>query len=633
MLDKATKIIFSIVLTAAVLTGGLLAYQRHVIESASKTVELVMDWRDIQTLSALSKYPTDKLLTDIKARGITSIGLFEETLNDAAAMGEIYHAGGSGILRIKALNPILSDLVSKREIKPEKTYLLSYNPEIRKRIMRQLHYTLPNGSIRNIGEKVIELDESEIMLKDIGVGMSEAVRGYLIKKGFSIVPRVSNDPRYDVEGKISELAGSSAIIFDGEEILGYPDKINVLAKAMKKNGIKYGNVEIVKQNGDKKLKHLMGDQVVRVHSIPKDELLKVNKDEALIRFSRAVKERSIRLIYVRPFLPPQIAEDPIKYHLQYLSEIKTELEEAGYQMGKASAISGLQPAGWQIIVIGLGVAVILLLLIDQFISVPWYLMWLVFILSPFVMVAVGAESRGFMLEKTLAFLAAVSVPAYAVISQYSRKDQVLASGNVIINSILMMMNALAECAIGIFLITGLFANTRFMLGAEEFIGIKLALILPVLIVILYFIPRSKEKALDFLNQKISMLYILIALMLIGVFGVLLARSGNFTLPVPGFEKYARQLLETVLGIRPRTKEFLIGYPFLIMAGILFLKSKKEWLWILLAIGVIGPISLINSFTHIHSPLLVSLMRSINGLALGVIIGAIAGAVYLKLGKK
>lgn len=632
-MDRVTKIIFGLILSIAVGMGGFLAYQRHGIEASSKNVELAMDWRDIQTLAALSKYPVDKLLTEIKALGITSIGVFEETLSDANALGEIYYASGSGIIRFSGLNSTLSGLISKKMIRPDRTYILSYNPEARKRILGELLCSLPKESIKSLGEKVIEVSESEARLKDLTFGISEIIKNYLTKKGFSIIPRISNDPRYDVPCKVSELAGYHTIIFDGDEILGYPDKLNLLYLAMKRNNLNYGLVEIVKQDGDKKLKHLMGDSLVRVHSIPRDELLKINKDEALIRFARAVKERGIRLIYVRPFLPPQITDDPVKYNLAYLSEIKQIIEKSGFNLGPASSIKTFNPEGWQILLIGMGVVIITLLLIDAFIPMPWYLMLGALILSPFVMIIFGASDRSYLLEKGLALLAAIVTPSYAVISQYRDKKSFLPSGNIIFNSILLMMNVIAECAIGIFLIIGLLAGSKFMLGAEEFVGVKLSLIIPILIVVAYFIPRSKDQMLDLLNQKISVLYILLAAGLIGIFGVLLARSGNFTLPVPGFEKYARQLLEIILGVRPRTKEFLIGYPILITAGVLLLKEKKEWLWLFLAIGVIGPVSLINTFTHIHVPILISVMRSLNGLILGVLIGAAASAIYLKFSGK
>jgi len=47
-------------------------------------------------------------------------------------------------------------------------------------------------------------------------------------------------------------------------------------------------------------------------------------------------------------------------------------------------------------------------------------------------------------------------------------------------------------------------------------------------------------------------------------------------------------------------------------------SRKNWIFTLPA--VIGQVSLVNTYAHIHTPLLISLERSFNGMALGLILG-------------
>ncbi len=70
----------------------------------------------------------------------------------------------------------------------------------------------------------------------------------------------------------------------------------------------------------------------------------------------------------------------------------------------------------------------------------------------------------------------------------------------------------------------------------------------------------------------------------------------------------------------------MGYPFLILAGISLLRGKQKWLWLLAALGSIAPISVFNSFCHIHTPVMVSLGRTVNGVILGVIIGLVVGFI-------
>jgi hypothetical protein len=626
MLDKLTKVLLTIILCLAIGLGGFLAYQKHNAETSSRRVELTMDFRDLQMLSALSKVPLDKLLDEVKSRGIVSIGLLEETLPDAQALGEVMYAGGTGVLRLKGLNPMLDDLISKKKIKPQATYILSLNASALKRIKQQLNFILIKDDLKSLGEKVLEVNESEIRLREVGLGLSENITVYLKKKGFRIIPRLRNDIRYDVRSKIGALRGYDTVIFDGEEIMGYPEKINLLSQALKKVGIKYGWIEIIKQDGDLKLRGLMKQDIVRVHSVPKDELLKISQDEALARFTKAVQERGVRLLSIRPFLPPQITEDPVIYNLDYLSKAGLPagaLAKAGYDFGRASTPGQLTPSGWQILLLGMGVLIVTILLVDLFFHVPWYLIWLILFLGLFGMLYVGAFSRNYPLEKGLALLAAIVFPAYAVISTYSRPRP---------PALVMVINAVTETAIGVFLIIGLLSNTDFLIGSHTFAGVKLALILPILIVAAYFFLKPnnepisfksiKEKVLLFVGSRVPMLSILTVIAILGGLFVLVARSGNFTLPVPGFEKQARVWLELFFGVRPRTKEFLVGYPFLAIAGWCLLKNKTQFLWVLLAIGVIGPISLINTFTHVHTPVVISITRSVSGLVLGLAIGGI-----------
>ena len=101
--------------------------------------------------------------------------------------------------------------------------------------------------------------------------------------------------------------------------------------------------------------------------------------------------------------------------------------------------------------------------------------------------------------------------------------------------------------------------------------------------------------------------------------ILIIRSGNFFIfPRFALEEQFRQLLENVFYVRPRTKEFLIGYPFLLLA-FMYVDEKisRVWIWFFNIMGSIALISVINSFCHLHTPLQVSLYRTVLGALLGV----------------
>jgi hypothetical protein len=140
-------------------------------------------------------------------------------------------------------------------------------------------------------------------------------------------------------------------------------------------------------------------------------------------------------------------------------------------------------------------------------------------------------------------------------------------------------------------------------------------LLPIAVVVFTLIRPLGE----WLKKSIPVRYLL-GLGVLGLAGILyILRTGNFGLPVLSFEVQAREFLENVLVVRPRTKELFLGHPALYFA----LHSKephKSW-W--LPLSVIGQISLVNTFTHTHTFLWVSLLRTAYGLVFGYFIGWLA----------
>ena len=175
-------------------------------------------------------------------------------------------------------------------------------------------------------------------------------------------------------------------------------------------------------------------------------------------------------------------------------------------------------------------------------------------------------------------------------------------------------------------------NVYAVLSTQEFIqriylfrGVKLALLLPAVASI--FILFKLQELRDLLNREIKVKHVVYACAVLALFGILLVRSGNVSfLPASSAEGYVRSSIEQFFGIRPRLKEFLFGQPLLYI-GI--------WLWLMksgpqrrpsalakacLVFSLIGQASVVNTFTHIHTPILVSLLRTLYGCALGFLIG-------------
>src|SRR3989442_12894460 len=123
----------------------------------------------------------------------------------------------------------------------------------------------------------------------------------------------------------------------------------------------------------------------------------------------------------------------------------------------------------------------------------------------------------------------------------------------------------------------------------------------------------------------------IGALVVGVAAViLLARSGNFGLPVLSIEERLRSFAETLLVARPRTKEYLLGHPALVLA---FGAAVMRWRWgviPLAAVGAIGQAGIINNFSHIHTPLVYAIGRTANALRLGSLLGVVFLTVLLRV---
>ena len=159
--------------------------------------------------------------------------------------------------------------------------------------------------------------------------------------------------------------------------------------------------------------------------------------------------------------------------------------------------------------------------------------------------------------------------------------------------------------------------------------------MPLLLIGTFFFLRPQRiKSFFYIFQRLFfspirtgvLLAVFICLMFVFVY---ILRSGNhISFSIPIFEIQLREWLESLFFVRPRTKEFLIGYPVL-LCTILFIDKgiSRQWLWFFNLLGVVALISVVNSFCHIHTPLTISLTRTLLGLIIGLLFGLITAIFY------
>ena len=118
-------------------------------------------------------------------------------------------------------------------------------------------------------------------------------------------------------------------------------------------------------------------------------------------------------------------------------------------------------------------------------------------------------------------------------------------------------------------------------------------------------------------------------MLVGIAGLAgyyyLARTGNEAdVPISTLELLARNVLEEVFLARPRTKEFLVAFPAIMLAVYCAVKRMPFWTAVFGLAGTIGLTSVCNTFMHIRTPLYLGFIRT----ALSLVFGIVLGCVYM-----
>ncbi len=243
--------------------------------------------------------------------------------------------------------------------------------------------------------------------------------------------------------------------------------------------------------------------------------------------------------------------------------------------------------------------------------------------------------------RLLAALASANVfPALAVIGQldYIRACRTVPEGSLpklLLLAAMALFLTGALSFVGAAYLSGALSDVEYFLEVNIFRGIKLTFVLPILLVAIAFLERFSvfgDAAEGFTAQgcrllampvTVKTLAVFVGILVAGV--VLLARSGHsMGMPVSGLELRFRAFLEQALYARPRSKELLIGHPAFMMAALAWFKKWPGMvLFLLVLAATIGQGSMVETFAHMRTPVMMSFARGIGGLLGGAMIGAAA----------
>ncbi|RTR30354.1 hypothetical protein EJ104_01975 [Deinococcus radiophilus] len=549
-----------------------LAYERVRYEESHKAVAVVMDYPELK--SQADRYGRDplELLADYRELGVNGVAVYEDVLGGWQNRGEVFVKSGADLL---AQYP-------GEAFAPGKFYL----SEVRPGALAALEgrFSIQPRSVTLAGR---EWQEWNINPAYLPVGPDNALIDTLKSQGYTVIYRpYDNEALLNVGADWPEVP---FIAFNGTEVPGArdPQRLEQVNAAL---GDRLpALIEATPQRG---LGTLMeGRGAVRMFSLNAQWQQNLRPEETASKYALAARERTHRLLYVRPY--PTITETET-----FLGRTSELLGRAGITLAqpRVDAFAPNTALRWLTM---LGPLAALLL-----IGLSYPLPRLGLLVAGLALLGALGLNR-FEPFGGMALVASIAFPALGFVLWRSRVTH--------------WFTATALSLAGVLFVSALGANPQSMLGLEPFRGVGLTLIAPLALVLGSYLPRQdlRQTAADLYRRPISMGDIVVMGLALVAFAVMFLRRGNTSaVGVSDAEARIRQEVQDSI-IRPRFKEVL-GHPLALLGLSGGLPGYFPGL--LLLGGVMGQASILNTFAHFHTPLLISATRMFIGLGVGLALG-------------
>ncbi len=641
-------LIFFIII--GVIAGSYLVFERHQIEKAQNHIENIVDYDAVLRAASYEKAPQEETIQKLKNVGVTAMAVYDRTLEKAHDAGEIKI--------IKADNAQTLQILGGA-VRPGATYVISipgkdgYFKEIKEDLIQRLGAGKVIVKNTNQGQ-ALELMQPYTSLMEMKLSISRLQAEEVSKKGFNVIVRPTNFKgitKDDVDFLFRRLDGVPTItgmIFVGKEAVGYPNQLNVTYDYLKERKIPLVGIEAVNQLqydtqvGVPEMANSMGYSIGRVYTVTKEEMKKLSPDEVTQWFYISDLERNIRYNLFPIYEEGTGNKTALGSTLTYIQGVNEKLADRGFEFGRASIYPTYKPSIVPFMFTLWGAVALFSFVFNLLVLLKYNKQMLLFAALSFITLILYVISNGTVIAQIWALSSAVMAPVGAMIllmncwkARHKGKEKVSLLYAIIQASIYLIGAALIASIGGIY-IASLLGNTRFFMEFALFRGVKLTFILPIILTTIAYLQRfplwkgnsissiedSKLFIKDFLFTDIKMYMLVIAGFLAGVVWIFIGRSGHTAgVPVPGFELALRRFLENTLYARPREKEFLIGHPALMIACVAVLRKWPMVIHFILTIGgVIGISSMVETFCHLRTPVMMSIMRGLDGLIIGLVIG-------------
>jgi len=607
-------------LILAVLLSGYDLYRRLSVEWKHRTVGIAVEYRDLILLSRQSGESPEAIFSRMRVLGTEGITVSDLMGKDlAAGFLPVYYGS------LATFRPILSMSLS---LPLDRAALLIDNSEpLLQPIMDYLR-------VRNTGIVTLATGEGTLVvlpqatdeLADAGVLPDFTALEFAARMQAVSVFRPVASPGVDAERSAESLKwlkenypSVACVLPAGQTVIGYPS-LSPIVRTLKEHNIAAGQAEFVRQVGISEFNAAMNPSLLPLHSLVREETLsrRYSRSQIIERMVRAVHERSIRILLLRPYELYSVGK--LEPFIEDMAKIQDALTSRSYSMGWPDTIPMFRASAASAI----GLALIFSLCFWSYARrylVPGTKispLELAAIVICSILIGLGAW-RISSISKLLGGLAAAFLATEATLWALDRYDRPFYG--LLAGFLIVLAGGLS--------IAAFYGTTNAMLRITPFSGVRMTLLLPPVLILASDLKSRihPESFMDIVRRpSLWGELMLLGFILVGA-AILTIRSDNVSF-VPGWEVRFRDMLERLLWVRPRTKEFLVGYPCLI---IYYVIRRRGWFANYREVFRIGAsmafASAVNSFCHFHTLLPLTAVRVANGWILGILVG-IAALIFI-----
>lgn len=626
--------------------------QRVQNEERNNSAEILFDYAALCDYARASGQDADAVLRWCRAGGVTAVAVEEQSRDSLALRGIARLADYFQMSDLQAQGSVDSSI----KLDPVCAYYVAKDNVSARNICRGASCSLGKERARILPDSkgvVVELRCDIRTVASLGVGIPmDIVRMLHDRYGFKVWIRPWNSPDMTEEclaslvgtyGRLCDEGKIEGLIFGGirNEVYGFPNDLDFVASLINNTRLKLGVIELApkaQQDGVVTLAKKCLDHVVRVMAVSPAHQAKLDPETVVSMYSLGVRERNIRLAYCRPYsdgVGRMAVGETNQVFMGFLQkELGPSFKGSAGTFTKDASTDGKQGMTWwslEMMLISAAIAACFCLLIGRLRR--WnkgfsLVVLLVALLTAFCCVT----GIGCRIERLLLALASIIVfPVFAYVftspmwERAEKEDKGLwpAVRDGII--VLAVSSGLALC--GGLLSAALLSDIRYMLSLEVFRGVKLhSMLVPAMIFAIWLVRQHQRGGLSGLvkffdaDLKVWHVAVFAVFAVLGAFYVVRTGNSGGDAVVSETERALRRWLDLVLGVRPRFKEFLLGNPALVLLPMLARLRWKCCVPLAVLASAVGLASLSDTYAHIHTPLLISLHRTLNGVVIGGCLG-------------